>query len=277
LQDELNLHSTAVEVAYLLSARYKHDWLNVLLERGTELKELAQNIGAHPESLSALYRKLKRLERFNFLKKDESGPHHFSVIDQMIEYLSRGISIIVEFGNYTSSLAYLLVANIISRRIYHEYMEKTENFLATQQRKDEPVKLMICIEEAHKFLNSQAARQTIFGVIAREMRKYYVSLLVIDQRPSGIDQEVLSQIGTKIIAQLHDEKDIQAVLVGTNNASYLRTIVGSLDSKQQAVLLGHAVPMPVVIQTRSYDEIFYQQMGGGLATKSIEQLVNEIF
>ena len=31
--------------------------------------------------------------------------------------------------------------------------------------------------------------ETIFGIIAREMRKYYVSLLVVDQRPSGIDQE----------------------------------------------------------------------------------------
>jgi DNA helicase HerA-like ATPase len=68
--------------------------------------------------------------------------------------------------------------------------------------------LLITIEEAHKFLNPIAARQTIFGIIAREMRKYYVSLLVVDQRPSGIDEEIISQIGTKIIAQLNDEKDI---------------------------------------------------------------------
>ena len=59
---------------------------------------------------------------------------------------------------------------------------------------------MITIEEAHKFLNPMAAKQTIFGTIAREMRKYYVSLLVVDQRPSSIDDEVLSQIGTRITA-----------------------------------------------------------------------------
>ena len=58
------------------------------------------------------------------------------------------------------------------------------------------------------------------------MRKYYVSLLVVDQRPSGIDPEILSQIGTKIIAQLNDENDIQAVLTGSNNANHLRTIIG---------------------------------------------------
>jgi DNA helicase HerA-like ATPase len=112
----------------------------------------------------------------------------------------------------------------------------------------------LVIEEAHKFLNPQAARQTIFGTIAREMRKYYVSLLIIDQRPSGIDDEILSQIGTKIVAQLNDEKDIQAVLTGVSNPAGLRSILASLDSKQQVLVLGHAVPMPVVVKVRDYDE-----------------------
>jgi len=61
---------------------------------------------------------------------------------------------------------------------------------------------MITIEEAHKFLNSDAARQTTFRTIARELRKFYVTMLVVDQRPSGTDAEVLSQIGTRITCQL---------------------------------------------------------------------------
>ena len=119
---------------------------------------------------------------------------------------------------------------------------------------------MITIEEAHKFLNPLTASQTIFGIIAREMRKYYVSLLVIDQRPSGIDPEIVSQLGTKIVAALHDEKDIQAVLTGTAHAQELRTVLASLESKKQVLLLGHAVPMPIVIHTRAYDENFYRAM-----------------
>ena len=200
-----------------------------------------------------------------------------SVIDQMMEYLERGISVIVEFGNYTSSFCYLLIANIITRRIHHEYVAKTEKFLGSQKKEDEPKKLMITIEEAHKFLNPQAARQTIFGIIAREMRKYYVSLLVVDQRPSGIDHEIISQIGTKIIAQLNDEKDIQAVLTGVNNASSLRTILASLDSKKQALLLGHALTMPIVIQTREYDENFYRAMASTVTPQQIEEFMQEIF
>ena len=113
---------------------------------------------------------------------------------------------------------------------------------------------MITIEEAHKFLSPHLAGQTIFGTIAREMRKYNVTLLIVDQRPSGIDDEVLSQVGTKICCLLDDEKDIDAVLTGVSGANSLRSVLASLETRQQALLFGHAVPMPVVIKTRSYDD-----------------------
>jgi DNA helicase HerA-like ATPase len=279
LQDELNLHATAVEAAYLVAARYKYDWLAVLLTQGDNLKEFAQDLGAHPESIAALYRKLKRIERFPFFKPRGTNAAYkdYSVIDQMMEYIDKGISIVVEFGNYTSSFCYLLIANIITRRIHNEYVKKTEQFLGSQKREQEPKKLMITIEEAHKFLNPSAAKQTIFGIIAREMRKYYVSLLVVDQRPSGIDQEIISQIGTKIVAQLNDEKDINSVLTGISNATNLRSILASLDSKKQALILGHAVAMPVVVQTREYNEEFYQAMSPKVSAKDIDTFIEEIF
>jgi uncharacterized protein len=279
LQEELNLHSTAVEAAYLIAAKYKQDWLQELLAQGENIKEFAQQLGAHPESIAALYRKLKRIERLPFFKPTHTGGAYRdgSVIDQMMEYINKGISIIIEFGNFTSTFCYLLIANIITRRIHAEYVQRTERFLGSQKEADKPLQLMITIEEAHKFLNPQAARQTIFGTIAREMRKYFVSLLIVDQRPSGIDPEVLSQIGTKIVAQLNDERDIQAVLTGINNAHSLRSILASLDSKKQALIVGHAIAMPVVIQTREYDDTFYQAVGSEITTKQINELINEIF
>ena len=278
LQQELNLHNTATEAAYLIAAKHKQNWLTVLLSQGENLKEFAESIGAHPESVAALYRKLKKIERLPFFQPQHAGAYkEDNVIDQMMEYIDRGISVILEFGNYTSMFCYLLVANIISRRIHDAFIEKTEKFLGSQKKEDEPKKLMITIEEAHKFLNPQAAKQTIFGTIAREMRKYYVSLLVVDQRPSGIDQEVLSQIGTKIVAQLSDEKDIQGVLTGVNGAQNLRTILASLDSKKQALLMGHALAMPVVIQTREYDDAFYRAMGNTITPQQVNNFVQELF
>lgn len=276
LNTELNLNPTAYEAAQLIAAKYKKDWLEIFLKQEERLKDYAQEIGAHPESIAALYRKLKVVERLPFLKPSNEISN-FDIIDHMMEYIDKGISIIIEFGNFTSTFCYLLIANIITRRIHTLYTKKTEKFLSSQLAQDEPKKLMITIEEAHKFLNSQAARQTIFGTIAREMRKFYVSLLVVDQRPSGIDPEVLSQIGTKIIAQLNDEKDLQAVLTGASNAHHLRSILSGLETKKQVLFMGHAISMPVIVQTREYDESFYKFVSYNISTKSVDNLINEIF
>jgi DNA helicase HerA-like ATPase len=259
LQDELQLNPTASESAYLVAAMYKNKWLRQLLSvEGPDVEKFAEEIGANKSSLSALHRKLKRIEGFPFMVTKLDGA---DAVDTMMDYIERGIHIVLEFGRQTSMLAYLLVANILSRRIHEQYVKKSEQYYASQNPADKPKQLVITIEEAHKFLNPTTAKQTIFGTIAREMRKYYVSLLVVDQRPSGIDEEVLSQLGTKITALLNDEKDIQSVLTGVSNASGLRSVLASLDSKQQALMFGHAVPMPVVIRTRNYDEEFYRAMG----------------
>jgi DNA helicase HerA-like ATPase len=63
-----------------------------------------------------------------------------------------------------------------------------------------------------------------------------------------------------MVAKLSDDKDIGAALVGTSDASSLREILASLDAKQQALLLGHAVPMPIVVKTRTYDQDFYEAL-----------------
>jgi DNA helicase HerA-like ATPase len=155
----------------------------------------------------------------------------------------------------------MLATNMISRRIHSTYVKKADKFLQTKNPLDRPRQLVITIEEAHRFLDSSIVHQTIFGTIAREMRKYFVTLLVVDQRPSGIDNEVMSQVGTRITCLLNDEKDIDAIFTGVSGGQNLRSVLAKLDSKQQALILGHAVPMPVVVKTRAYDQQFYQEIG----------------
>jgi DNA helicase HerA-like ATPase len=137
-----------------------------------------------------------------------------------------------------------------------------------------PVPLVITIEEAHRFLNPGVASQTIFGTIAREMRKYNVTLLVIDQRPSGIDEEVMSQIGTKITFLLDNERDIDSVLAGVSGKSELKSVLAKLASTRQALIFGHAVPMPVAFQPREYGsaESYKSFISGEEAEKDIEDL-----
>ena len=84
------------------------------------------------------------------------------------------------------------------------------------------------------------------------MRKYNATLLVIDQRPSGIDDEVMSQLGTKITCLLDNERDRDSVLSGVSGRSELKSVLVKLAAKQQALIFGHAVPMPVAFQPREY-------------------------
>ncbi len=262
LQDTLNLNQTAAESSFLLKKQYGPNWLRRLLEaEGPQMDALAEAVGAHPQSIGALRRKLIPFTRFDFFKTEPSGGKT-DVLDALLDCLDSGKSVVFEFGRYDALTVYLLVANVVTRRIRDKYEEKTTRFLQTQEEADRPAQLIITIEEAHKFLTPGIAHETPFGKIAREMRKYFVSLLVVDQRPSAIDEEVLSQIGTRIVAQLSDERDIGAALVGTSDASALRKVLASLDAKQQALVLGHAVPMPIVVRTRTYDEAFYQAMRG---------------
>ncbi|GAA5527275.1 ATP-binding protein [Herpetosiphon gulosus] len=260
LQDALNLNPTAAESAFICAQRFGDDWIQKLRELDTEqLKEFVESTGANMSSMSALSRKLAQLEQLKFVTRKSSQ----SSIRQIIDALLAGKNVVVEFGQYRSELAYMLVSNILTRLIYDEWVRRTETFLATKKSSDKPPQLMITIEEAHNFLTPSLAKQTIFGKIARELRKYSVTLLVVDQRPSSIDNEVMSQLGSRITALLNDDRDIDAVFMGVGGSKGLKTVLASLDSRQQAMMLGHAVPMPVVMRTRAYDKAFYEAMMQG--------------
>jgi DNA helicase HerA-like ATPase len=275
LKEELNLNDTAAESAYLLVDRFKDGWLKALLAMDAEtLKEFAESVGGHAGALSALKRKLEQVARKGFVRETAATV----AIERMIDHLSHGRHVVLEFGRYGDSLSYMLVANIITRRIRRRWVEKTDEFTRTKNLADKPRQLMITIEEAHKFLNPSTAKQTIFGTIARELRKYSVTLLVVDQRPSSIDAEVMSQLGSRITALLNDDKDIDAVFTGVSGSSSLKSVLASLDSRQQALVLGHAVPMAVVVRTRPYDADFYRAVGRPeVSRQQAQSAIDELF
>jgi hypothetical protein len=250
LAETLNLTPQGVSAVYSLVRRFGQDrWLYEFLSRESreELATLADDISENFQVLFTLHRRLRTLGRMPFLV--ERAPD--DAVRRILDYLERGMHVVLEFGRYGNELsAYILVANLLTRRIHDRYVELMERAAGDQAK--EPKQLLITIEEAHRFLTPAVASQTIFGTIAREMRKFKVSLLVVDQRPSGIDEEVRSQIGTRFVCQLDNEHDVDAVLAGASGARELRTVLSKLESQQQCLIFGHALPMPVVVRTREY-------------------------
>jgi DNA helicase HerA-like ATPase len=255
---ELGLSEASLDNANILASEFGRDWIYRLINMSNEDVQIFCNEKqGHQGSITALQRKLTRLKNLKYMKS--ACAHNY--IQEILALLDGGKNIVIEFGSQGNMLSYMLVTNMITRRIHSAYVKKAEKFLQTKNILDRPRQLLITIEEAHRFLDSKIVNQTIFGTIAREMRKYFVTLLIVDQRPSGIDNEVMSQVGTRITCLLNDDKDIDAIFTGVSGASGLRSVLAKLDSKQQALVLGHAVPMPVVVRTRPYDRDFYEEIG----------------
>jgi hypothetical protein len=249
LRQTLNLTDASVQAVYQLYREFGYKrWIEATLDLAdeNETRQLLSKLSIHESTYRNLRRGLETIRRLPFLISQAQD----NAVRRILEYLDRGINVVLEFGRYSDITAYILVANLLTRRIHSQYQERMEKAIGEDIAPPHP--LVITIEEAHKFLNPEVSSQTIFGTIAREMRKYNVTLSVIDQRPSGIDDEVMSQIGTKITCLLDNDRDIDSVLAGVSGRSELKSVLSRLESRQQALIFGHAVPMPVVIRTREY-------------------------
>jgi hypothetical protein len=256
----LGLTEVQTGALYYLRRKLGRSWITKLLEEDLDdeaLQDLMESGRIVMGTLGAIHRKFEIFRRMDFLTPREVQ----DPVEDIFHRLNMGTSVVLEFGVYGNTLpAYMLVANYFTRRIHARYVR--EKNLAAGGKADEPQPLVIVIEEAHKFLDPQIAGHTIFGIIARELRKYNVTLLIVDQRPSGIDDEVMSQVGTRVTCLLDNEADIRAVFSGVSGAGPLREVLARLDTRQQALILGHAVPMPVVVRTRDYNQDFYASIRG---------------
>ncbi len=115
---------------------------------------------------------------------------------------------------------------------------------------------LVC-EEAHRYIptdQSQAfgpTRQAI-GRIAKEGRKYGVSLGVVTQRPSELDATVLSQCSTMFAMRLANERD-KAIIrsaVGVSSASTIAFLSSIAD--REAIAFGEAIATPMRMKFGDY-------------------------
>jgi hypothetical protein len=118
---------------------------------------------------------------------------------------------------------------------------------------------VLVLEEAHTFIRrgrddegpaaspAQLCRET-FERIAREGRKLGLGLVLSSQRPSELSPTVLAQCNTFLLHRIVNDadQDLVARLVPDNVGGLLRELP-SLPS-QQAILLGWATPIPVLVE-----------------------------
>ncbi|HEY0265676.1 MAG TPA: DUF87 domain-containing protein [Rhizomicrobium sp.] len=111
--------------------------------------------------------------------------------------------------------------------------------------------LLVC-EEAHRYAPAQdikfvPTRQAL-SRIAKEGRKYGLSLALVTQRPSELDSTILSQCGTAIVLRLSSERD-QDVIKGSTYEGMIDLVdFLPLLGDREAIVLGQGVSMPMRVR-----------------------------
>jgi hypothetical protein len=205
---------------------------------------------------TAPYMRLKT--KLDELKADPRYSFMFSgmlVADTMTGFISKIFRLpakgkpisIVDVSGVPSDITSVVVA-VLSRLVF-DYAIWSRNEL---QR---PV-LLVC-EEAHRYVPSdktssgQAVRK-ILERIAKEGRKYGVSLGLITQRPSDLAEGVLSQCGTIIAMRLNNERDQHFVKAAMpEGARGFLDVIPALRNRE-CIVCGEGVSIPIRV---AFDEL----------------------
>jgi DNA helicase HerA-like ATPase len=146
---------------------------------------------------------------------------------------------------------------------------------ATRQKKSAaksqprfPAPVLVAIEEAHVFIPKDEDTDTKYfaSKVAREGRKFGLGLVIVSQRPRGIDANILSQMGSLAVMRMIQQDDQMHVSAASEALS--RDLIDQLTSLNpgEAIFAGQWVSLPTFVKV---DEVKERKIGGD--QKAVEQ------
>ncbi len=205
---------------------------------------------------SAPYLRLK--EKLSALQADNRYAFMFqgvTVRDSMTELLSRIFRVPVS-GKPVTILDLSRVPSEIMNVVISLLCRLTFDFALWSDR---ALPMLLVCEEAHRYITQDPslgfeATNRVLGRIAKEGRKYGVSLCVVSQRPSELSVGILSQCNTIFAMRMSNQKDQDFV-----RATLSESAMGLLDSLPtlrtgEAIAVGEGVSVPVRLRFDILDE-----------------------
>ncbi len=208
----------------------------------TELNNLAdESAGRHAALAAKRYvRKLRRLgvyaplstRLFKLLKVKHAAIINLAGLDDSVQ----------------DHVAYSILNRVLKARI---------NYVRRLPGPKYPYPVVIVVEEAHRFAPGNGKKTLTYSVLSRiamEGRKFGVFLVLITQRPSKIDQDILSQVQNYALLKIVNPKDREALLeAGELMNSNLDKILASLNIGESLIMgpvVGGQVPIIVKLRNR---------------------------
>lgn len=196
----------------------------------------------------------KRLEFITNARKDDGSEfktEDFSIIlKQFIGYIDKANISIIDLSGVpfeVLSITVSLVARLIFDFAFHYSKNKHKN----NEQNDIP--FMIVCEEAHNYIPKDGgaeyyASKKSIERIAKEGRKYGLSLMVVSQRPSEVSETIFSQCNNFVVLRLTNFNDQNCVkrLLPDNNSSLVDCLPTL--SAGEALIVGDATTIPAIIK-----------------------------
>jgi DNA helicase HerA-like ATPase len=207
---------------------------------------------------SAPYMRIK--QKLDELKADPRYQFMFSgmlVGDTMVEFISKIFRMpgggkpisIIDVSGVPSDITSTVVA-VLSRLVF-------DFAIWGREEKTRPV-LLVC-EEAHRYVPNErnadgSSVGKILSRIAKEGRKYGISLGLITQRPSDLAEGVLSQCGTIIAMRLNNERD--QAFVRSAMPEGARGFLDSIPAlrNRECIICGEGVAIPIRVSFDNLEE-----------------------
>ncbi len=233
-----------VNVSQITDQKIRRKLENVV----NEIKQLCEEKRNRTVAMSAIIRlrKLARLGVYTYFSTSLSTilrPGHVTVINLA------GVSDEVQ-----DHVAHHVLSRILNARIRYVRGLRGPKY---------PYPVVVIVEEAHRFAPPRNRERKwsaeTLARIACEGRKFGVYLVVITQRPSKIDPDILSQCNSQIVLRLINVKDIEAVVHSSEVIdAELSRLIPQLNVGE-AIITGPIVPMPLIVKLR--DRVL--EYGGG--------------
>ena len=135
------------------------------------------------------------------------------------------------------------------------------------------IHMLVVCEEAHRYVPADPnlgffpTRQAI-ARIAKEGRKYGVSLGIVTQRPGELDQTILSQCSTLFAMRLANDRDQEIIRSAIPDSSISTTSFISSIGNGEAIAFGEAIAVPMRMRFSRVDESHLPKANGVTAKVS---------
>lgn len=172
------------------------------------------------------------------------------ILKQFLGYLDKSNVTIIDLSGVPFEVLSITIS-LISRLVFDFAFHYSKIKHSNGEKNDIP--FMIVCEEAHNYIPKNGASEykaskKSIERIAKEGRKYGLSLMVVSQRPSEVSDTIFSQCNNFVVLRLtnvNDQNYVKSLL--PNNTSAIADILPTL-SCGECLIVGDAVPLTSVVK-----------------------------